>query len=173
VRYGWHDDHRSRDGTPEYLPAIQQVWEEFCGIAEEIGRRCLIGGTALQLGLGPCDTSHALWQAYFSHVVSIDYRACLVGFRPPLPGLDTGSSEALMLARGHAPYSFIFVDAGHSYEDVRRDHAAYGPLLRPGGLIAFHDALPRARYPEVEVWRYVKDLPGVRFVGHEVGVALL
>ena len=34
---------------------------------------------------------------------------------------------------------FLFLDADHSYEGVSRDFALYSPLVRRGGLIAFHD----------------------------------
>ncbi|MEM7682321.1 MAG: class I SAM-dependent methyltransferase [Planctomycetota bacterium] len=41
------------------------------------------------------------------------------------------------------PVDFAFIDGDHSYEGVTQDFAMYGPLVRPGGLIAFHDILPR------------------------------
>ncbi|MCW4025664.1 MAG: class I SAM-dependent methyltransferase [Candidatus Bathyarchaeota archaeon] len=34
---------------------------------------------------------------------------------------------------------FIFIDADHTYEGVKNDFYAYSPLVRKGGLIAFHD----------------------------------
>ena len=34
---------------------------------------------------------------------------------------------------------FLFIDGDHSYEGVKRDFVTYGPLVRPGGVIAFHD----------------------------------
>lgn len=37
------------------------------------------------------------------------------------------------------PVDVLFLDGDHSYDGVRRDHEIYGPLVRPGGLIAFHD----------------------------------
>ena len=37
---------------------------------------------------------------------------------------------------------FLFIDGDHSYEGVKRDFADYAPLVRPGGLIAFHDIVP-------------------------------
>jgi len=37
---------------------------------------------------------------------------------------------------------FLFIDGDHSYEGVRRDFAMYSPLVRKGGIIAFHDIIP-------------------------------
>jgi predicted O-methyltransferase YrrM len=37
------------------------------------------------------------------------------------------------------PLDFLFVDGDHSYDSVRRDYELYAPLVRDGGLIAFHD----------------------------------
>lgn len=34
---------------------------------------------------------------------------------------------------------FLFIDGDHSYEGVRADYELYSPLVRKGGLIAFHD----------------------------------
>ncbi len=34
------------------------------------------------------------------------------------------------------------IDGDHSYEGVKTDFSLYAPLVRPGGLIAFHDILP-------------------------------
>jgi len=37
---------------------------------------------------------------------------------------------------------FIFVDGDHSYEGVKQDIINYYPLLKPGGMMMFHDYLP-------------------------------
>lgn len=55
---------------------------------------------------------------------------------------DSHSSE--MLARvktavGAWPLDYLFIDGDHKYEGVRRDFEMYAPLVRKGGLIAFHD----------------------------------
>lgn len=34
---------------------------------------------------------------------------------------------------------FLFLDGDHSYEGIKTDFENYSPLVRPGGLIAFHD----------------------------------
>jgi predicted O-methyltransferase YrrM len=35
----------------------------------------------------------------------------------------------------------LLVDGDHSFDGVRLDYEMYGPLVRPGGLIAFHDVV--------------------------------
>jgi predicted O-methyltransferase YrrM len=44
-------------------------------------------------------------------------------------------------ADGNFP-PFIFVDGDHSYEGVKQDIINYFPLLKPGGIMMFHDYLP-------------------------------
>jgi predicted O-methyltransferase YrrM len=36
---------------------------------------------------------------------------------------------------------FLMIDGDHTYDGVKRDWELYGPLVAPGGLIAFHDIL--------------------------------
>ena len=40
---------------------------------------------------------------------------------------------------------FLFIDGDHSYDGVKSDYEMYGPLVRPGGIIAFHDICPDFR----------------------------
>jgi len=37
---------------------------------------------------------------------------------------------------------FIFIDDDHSYEGIKNDFEMYSPLVRKGGIIAFHDIIP-------------------------------
>jgi len=37
---------------------------------------------------------------------------------------------------------FLFIDGDHSYEGVKKDFEVYSPLVRKGGIIAFHDIIP-------------------------------
>lgn len=43
---------------------------------------------------------------------------------------------------GGQPLDFLFIDGDHSYAGVKRDFELYAPLVRPGGIIAFHDIVP-------------------------------
>jgi predicted O-methyltransferase YrrM len=69
---------------------------------------------------------------------------------------------------------FLFIDGDHSLDGVRKDFEMYSPLVRPGGLIGFHDIVPdyRTRFgtPTAydvgqvpEFWAGLKS----RFPGHE------
>jgi predicted O-methyltransferase YrrM len=37
------------------------------------------------------------------------------------------------------PVDFLFIDGDHSYEGAKQDWDMYASLVRPGGLVAFHD----------------------------------
>ena len=175
-RFGWHDDHRDRDGTPGYLPALQQVRAEFSGLLDVLAATPgVLGGRCLQLGIGECDASHEVWRVLFARVVTIDWAMFADQGVRTKPGADTHAPATVGFAAARGPYDFLFIDAGHDFEDVHQDYRAYGPLVRKGGIIAFHDSLPRKGYEEVEVWRFLADLAktgvDVHQIGTEVGVA--
>lgn len=173
-RFGWHDDHRAHDRTPAYLPAIMQVRDEFAGLIEVLRAQNCLGTTkALQLGMGECDASHAAWRKLCQRVVlTLDFR--VIGHNETmLPGVDIRSPEALKCATDNGPYDVLFIDAGHKLVDIEMDHRFYGRLVRPGGIISFHDALKRPGYEdEIDVWKYLAnaDVP-VHMIGSEVGIA--
>ena len=55
---------------------------------------------------------------------------------------------------------FLFIDGDHTYEGVRADWMNYGPLVRPGGLIAFHDLITPDFGKHVKVpqlWKEIQD----------------
>lgn len=55
------------------------------------------------------------------------------------------------------PVKFVFVDAGHGYQEVVNDNKAWEPLVVPGGVVAGHD------WDSDGVRRAAQDtLPGVR-----------
>lgn len=64
----------------------------------------------------------------------------------PISG-DSQSSWTIHIAEetfggfSRQPVDFLFIDGNHSYEGVKADYQYYSPLVRPGGVIAFHDIL--------------------------------
>jgi len=63
----------------------------------------------------------------------------------------------------------LFIDADHSYEGCRKDYEMYSPLVREGGLIAFHDIIENGWHKEakemcnekIEVWKLWKELKSI------------
>ena len=53
---------------------------------------------------------------------------------------------------------FLFIDGDHSYEGAKADFDLYKPFVRPGGIVVFHDILPRAEFPNIEVYRLWDEL---------------
>lgn len=78
---------------------------------------------------------------------------------------------------GGALADFLFIDADHSYRGVSTDFQNYSPLVRSGGLIAFHDIVPdhRRRFgwqtpgDAGEVFKFWQELSS----GHEFAVSEL
>src|SRR5205085_12501196 len=55
---------------------------------------------------------------------------------------DDATRAAPERVLGDERHDFLFIDGDHSYDGVRRDFELYRDLVRPGGLIAFHDINP-------------------------------
>jgi cephalosporin hydroxylase len=58
---------------------------------------------------------------------------------------DSHSIETLRKIEGilkGRKVNFLFIDGDHSYEGVKKDFEMYSPLVRKGGIIAFHDIIP-------------------------------
>ena len=67
---------------------------------------------------------------------------------------DSRAPSVIDRAREFWPYDWVFIDAGHFYEEVRADWLNYGLLCGKGGLVCFHDIL----YSRGETWAHVARL---------------
>lgn len=54
------------------------------------------------------------------------------------------------------PVDFLFIDGEHTEQGVAQDFAMYGPLVRPGGLVAFHDIVENQPLPTNQVQHFWK-----------------
>ena len=52
----------------------------------------------------------------------------------------------------------LFIDGDHTYNGVKKDFEMYGPLVKEGGLIAFHDICFHPHFPDCQVDRFWKEL---------------
>lgn len=72
------------------------------------------------------------------------------------------ATDSVTTALYNAPFDFIFIDGGHRYTEARTDFDLYYPMLREGGLLAFHDI----SYPDSpqfgcgRVWREARAQAG-------------
>jgi predicted O-methyltransferase YrrM len=68
----------------------------------------------------------------------------------------------------------LFIDGDHSYDGVRQDYEMYQPLVRLGGLIAFHDIAPilpgQTNVDDIQVkqfWDEIKDESAIEIIDTE------
>jgi predicted O-methyltransferase YrrM len=51
---------------------------------------------------------------------------------------------------------FLFIDGNHMYEAIKHDFEFYSPLVRPGGIVAFHDIAPNEEGGGSKFWNEIK-----------------
>ena len=56
------------------------------------------------------------------------------------------------------PVDFLFIDGDHTEKGVEQDYNDYKHLVRPGGLIAFHDVIEKQALPTNQVYYFWKRL---------------
>jgi hypothetical protein len=114
-----------------------------------------------------------------ARLVSIDLPAGLFGGGYPawkgmLYRRMIGPKQSLCLIRGDShkvdtfeeaqralqgkPVDFLFIDGDHSYAGAKSDFMRYRGLVRPGGLIGFHDILESESDPDITVAPLWKEL---------------
>ena len=83
-------------------------------------------------GPAPAETTcdpNWLWNAFIGNMNGTEF----------FPLRQTSLSAAPLLRKGNFVFDMIFIDAGHSYEEVKQDILAWRPLLREGGILCGHD----------------------------------
>jgi GT2 family glycosyltransferase/glycosyltransferase involved in cell wall biosynthesis/cephalosporin hydroxylase len=72
---------------------------------------------------------------------------------------DPATVAALEEILAGRPIDFLFIDGDHTYYGARKDFELYSPFVAEDGLVALHDILPHAEFPDVKVdvvWRELK-----------------
>ena len=119
------------------------------------------GGVVVSLDMivPPIDSRHA--QQKLGHEVSWHEWARANSVTFFCLDRDSTAPETVKLVSGLVPQlDFLFIDGGHDFRTCCLDYQNYGPLVRPGGIIAFHDL--GSEHPDVrKVWDNIKE-PGKR-----------
>jgi hypothetical protein len=88
-----------------------------------------------------------------------------LGFRPWVVPVPARSDAVLPFFK--PGFRMVFIDAGHTFAEVRRDAELALPLLAPGGVLALHDAGGATGWPGIA--RYVRGVlmkdPSLRPLG--------
>lgn len=60
----------------------------------------------------------------------------------------------------------IFIDTSHTFDHTTKEIELYEPILRPGGIMAFHDTVTFRDGVLVPIENFLKANPGYKFVNH-------
>ncbi|CAN2048450.1 hypothetical protein GMMP1_580023 [Candidatus Magnetomoraceae bacterium gMMP-1] len=93
-------------------------------------------------------------QYFYQHFAIKQQCICCI----PGDSHSANTKERLKTLLGGRKIEFLFIDGDHSYNGVRMDFEMYAPLVKQGGLIAFHDILPRPELVKIEVFKLWKEL---------------
>ena len=76
---------------------------------------------------------------------------------------------ALDRVKAELPYiDFLFIDGDHSYEGAKLDFLMYGPMVRPGGVIVFHDLITPPAQPHIQVGKLWREIQHAGFITQEI-----
>jgi predicted O-methyltransferase YrrM len=110
---------------------------------------------SVDLPKGKFGGGYPVWKSgLFKSFARDDQAVCLIR-------ADSHKPETLLEVRkilDNRPVDFLFIDGDHTYEGVRKDFEMYSPLVRNGGIIAFHDICPRPKENAVGVPDFWKEI---------------
>jgi predicted O-methyltransferase YrrM len=80
-----------------------------------------------------------VWSPFALERRSFAYPHQRVELVMPADSHDPATRSRVESLLAGSPVDFLFVDGDHSREGVWADFELYAPLVRPGGIVAFHD----------------------------------
>jgi cephalosporin hydroxylase len=106
------------------------------------------------------------WAPDGPHVFDLDGSTVVLG-----NSHETKTFLAVEKCLDGRPIDCLFIDGDHSYVGVRQDYRMYSPLVRRGGVIAFHDIAPilqgQTNVDDIQVkrfWDEIKDESAVEII---------
>lgn len=161
-------------GSGYYRVKTLQIPSEIHALAravEEIGPR-----VALEIGTAAGGTLFIWSQLVAQRVISCDLQDMQAqqGLYQRFPPSGSRCKVTLLSGDSHAPtfrqrveqtlagedVDFLFIDGDHSEQGVTADFVNYRHLVRPGGIIAFHDIVENQPLRNNQVFRLWKDIRG-------------
>jgi predicted O-methyltransferase YrrM len=68
----------------------------------------------------------------------------------------TATLTTLKQLLGRESIDFLYIDGDHTYDGVKKDFEMYAPLVRKGGIVAFHDIVTKGN--DHKVWLYWNEI---------------
>jgi predicted O-methyltransferase YrrM len=145
-------------GLLNEIYGIQQVREEIKKFVEVIILHNQTN-SILEIGLGHCGSTHFLWRLLFDKVVTIEksyerirefskhmssyYKKWVFDDEKSLFLIGYSNEHNVVVnSRKLLPdgIDVLFIDGDHNYGAVLTDWLLYAPLVKKGGIVAFHDS---------------------------------
>lgn len=176
---------RFRDSTEDSAAWVEALWRshffrplqkrsEILRLIEVV--RSLRPSSICEIGAAGGGTTFMLAQAAASNATLISLDLAFTESRRAAVSRFASEEQKITCLRldSHSPDSVravadclsgrsldvLYLDGDHSYEGIKADFQMYSPLVRPGGLIVFHDIVPdyKSRYG-IETNSYVGGVP--------------
>jgi predicted O-methyltransferase YrrM len=71
---------------------------------------------------------------------------------------DTKTLSQVQTLLRDQPVDFLFLDGDHSYQGIKTDFEMYAPLVKKGGLVAFHGIEPSTIDNWIQVGRFWNEI---------------
>lgn len=144
----------SRWHVSEVYPSRGKIFQQREEFLEFLKVVCRTGlhGTAIEVGLDQ-GGSHMGWRQLFQKVVSIenDINKCVkflwtnkIDSRSKIICADSSDKNtASFIKKMYKSADLLFIDGDHQFSSVFCDYKSLSPLVRKGGIVAFHDTIGR------------------------------
>ena len=156
--------------TPVHCVQIKEEFDWLLGIYDKLKPR-----KVLEIG---AHVGGTLWHFMQHSPKGSNFTSVSIGSTPHIPlwvtwanehghGLEAIDADSTSLGsvdwmKIQAPYDFAFIDGSHWWEYVSQDWANVQPMMRKGGIVAFHDITEHGGMPDerVDVPRLWKTIRG-------------
>ena len=151
-------DELMKRGVPAQHPSEWKAFLEICEVYLENHK--IKNPIVVELGL-----FDGKQKEFYKQLLGAEYIGISINSRRCIPDIsgsthDPRTLEALKEKLNRRSINILFIDAGHSYEDVKEDFETYSPLC--DDIIVLHDIESR-RYDgptrrKAEVWKFWDEL---------------
>ena len=158
IEYEYNPYTSFKNHTLNEEKGIQQVREELSDLIDVLLKKNKLQ-RCLEIGLGFFGSTHFLFRQMFDTTITIESnfeRVRLFGRNAKkyynefvlsdgkskfYHGISNSVDTVTNIYNNETEVDFLFIDGNHSYEQVLADFLMYSPLVKSGGIIAFHDTI--------------------------------